>query len=919
MRKQVLAISCALGALAMSGGARAAAAAADSSSSDQGTSAATVSEIIVTAERREANIQTVPVAITAFPSEERNRKGIITVQDMTNFTPGFTYSSQLDRPVMRGLARNTNGYTVDSAVAIYFDDFFSSSTFLVGRDDMLIDDVQILLGPQGTLYGRNAVAGLINTISKRPTDEWSGEVRAIIGNYGYVKTEGTVSGPIADHLTFRLSFYDDNQTRGWLTNLAPGVPAGGGIRHDPYVDAQLEYKTDKDDLWLDVWGASFNNDRGGPGSLLGLPLAGPYDTAETTPGWLVFNPNFPYSGDAVPGSVVGMVVPGNPAIGNIRDFANAVPTDINARGYYQVLVHWTHHFAGFDVKYVGGYSQYRENLSTDAFQNDNSPITQYTFPLATPGPGNPNPFGSSCAAANFFGQPCAPLTIFPASTFNFKTRTKWTSQEVTFLSTTGGPVQWLGGVYFYSEADDNPESWTSPLQAQIAAPVSLAGGPAAPNPSRRYLFLDYQDDVDSLAGYAQADWKVTPTIKLTGGLRYTFDWKRAVEEARYIEFSNAVGDPADLGTLLPAVDITAAAVGTGPGARGVTCPIQFPTTGPYAGDATRCLGDHSSGVTGTAGIAWTPDPRTLVYLRYNHGYKAFALNAGPINDFPEAKPETLDDIEGGLKKTFGATLVLDADAFYYRYANDQIPITAPTNAGISLTEFVNIPRSISDGIEFSATWTPVERLNFTLSYGFNHTEITSRCTPDAGGDPVGACFPDAIDPGAIAPGARPVGNPIGASLLYYTPDPLTGFVQTSAPIPNRLQAVNGDPLPQAPQNKIGFNAEYTIPFQAGNLIVAGTLTWRDKSYADIFTRAYYLAPSWDQVDLRLTWSGHHDRYEVVGYVKNLFNTLGYDAAGGFSNQVAAPQGVALASAYGWATSYDLTPPRLYGVELHYKF
>ena len=111
----------------------------------------TIEELVVTAERRSANLQDVPVAVTAFSARERAIEGISTVQDMTNFTPGLTYSSQLDRPVMRGLARNNNIYLSDSAVAVYYDDFFSNSTFLVGRDDMLIDQVEVLLGPQGTL------------------------------------------------------------------------------------------------------------------------------------------------------------------------------------------------------------------------------------------------------------------------------------------------------------------------------------------------------------------------------------------------------------------------------------------------------------------------------------------------------------------------------------------------------------------------------------------------------------------------------------------------------------------------------------------------------------------------------------------------------------------------------------------------
>ena len=92
-----------------------------------------------------------------------------------------------------------------------------------------------------------------------------------------------------------------------------------------------------------------------------------------------------------------------------------------------------------------------------------------------------------------------------------------------------------------------------------------------------------------------------------------------------------------------------------------------------------------------------------------------------------------------------------------------------------------------------------------------------------------------------------------------------------------MQAVNGNELPNAPENKVAFNANYTIPFGDNALILSGSFVWKDKSYGDIFERWYYEAPGWDQVDLRATWSGNHDRYEVVLYVKNLFNTVGYDA------------------------------------------
>jgi iron complex outermembrane receptor protein len=159
----------------------------------------------------------------------------------------------------------------------------------------------------------------------------------------------------------------------------------------------------------------------------------------------------------------------------------------------------------------------------------------------------------------------------------------------------------------------------------------------------------------------------------------------------------------------------------------------------------------------------------------------------------------------------------------------------------------------------------------------------------------GGCVIDAADPLATAPNAKPVGSATSSGDFY--------------------QSIKGNELPQAPENKVAFNATYTMRFEPGNLIFSGSFIWKDKSYAEPFDRTFYEAPSWDQVDLRLTWSGDHDRYEIVAYVKNLFNSLGYDAAAD-GYYILAPQG---GGGPNQANSYDLTPPRQYGLEFHYKF
>jgi iron complex outermembrane receptor protein len=916
MTKNILLVTTALSALALSSGFAHAADAAAAANANTASTDTTVGEIVVTAEKREANLQEVPEAVTAFTAKDRNIKGISTIQDITNYTPGLTYSSQLDRPAMRGLARSTNTYTADSSVAIYYDDFFSNSTFLVGRDDMLIDQVEVLLGPQGTLYGRNSIGGLINTKSRLPTSDYSGEFRVILGNYQTTKYEGTVSGPVPGipNLTFRASGYYDAQQQGYLYNTYPGAPSEGGVRHDPYGDFQLQYKTDKDNLWADFNVLGFNDDRGGPGSLLGTPTVGPYDTAQAVPGQITFNPGFgyatpqsefiPYSAGAeatgpIAGSVVGALPGGNPSTLTNREFAHNISTRITVDKDFTFQFHWIHHFDGFDVKYVGGYSQYHYELHTALFANDDSTVTSYQVPLFAAN----GTAATTCAnIIAFYGAGCSPLTVNPSQQFNFTTQTDWSSHEITISSTTNKPLQWIAGVYYYWETDNNPITVNEPDQPQIKAPIQFlpllsatpAFVPAIANPSGDYYYTNYQDRIQSIAGYAQVDWKITPTLKFTGGIRYTADWKHAQEETRYVLFDNGVLNPSTFGSLTPAIDFTPALISEQPG-QGICSIATLATTGPYAGDDVRCLKGNSSAVTGTAGFEWTPDDNTLAYVRYNRGYKAFALNAGFNGPNPEVQPESVNDYEIGFKKTVRHNLTLDIDAFYYDYANDQVPLAfiAPGTLGgalgIALTEFINIPSAVSEGIEFTGDWRPLPRWDINVTYGLDRTVITSGCTTDANGNAVGACYRDPLDGPAVQPGARPVGKQLADGSFY--------------------QAVNGNALPQAPENKLAVNTNYTWVFNPGNLTLSATYVWRDKEYSTVFTRSYNEAPLYGQVDMRAVWSGHHDRYEVVLYVRNLFNDIGYDAASsgyyGLNNQP--------------VSAYDLTPPRTYGVELHYKF
>ena len=127
--------------------------------------------------------------------------------------------------------------------------------------------------------------------------------------------------------------------------------------------------------------------------------------------------------------------------------------------------------------------------------------------------------------------------------------------------------------------------------------------------------------------------------------------------------------------------------------------------------------------------------------------------------------------------------------------------------------------------------------------------------------------------------------------------------------------------PEAPLNKLAFNATYTIPFNPGDLSLSASYIYRDTENGTIFDRKYDNAPSYTQVDLRALWKSHGDKYEIIGYVKNVFDTIGFQAADGFYNgfngnasQTAQPGGQLFQS-----NVFNETPPRTYGVEVRYKF
>jgi iron complex outermembrane recepter protein len=189
-----------------------------------------IEDIVVTAQRRSERVQDIPVAISAFGGEAIERAGIASLENIAPRVPSFYFGSfGAARPQLyiRGIGTRSFDPGSESSVGVFAGDVYlgrSSGSFGAMKD---IDRIEVLRGPQGTLYGRNTIGGAINVISKAPTDELTGNFEGGISNFKGYNLFGAVGGPIAgEKLMFRVAAWREER-EGYVTNTLTGNKSQG--------------------------------------------------------------------------------------------------------------------------------------------------------------------------------------------------------------------------------------------------------------------------------------------------------------------------------------------------------------------------------------------------------------------------------------------------------------------------------------------------------------------------------------------------------------------------------------------------------------------------------------------------------------------------------------------------------------------
>ncbi|MDO1528958.1 TonB-dependent receptor [Fulvimonas sp. R45] len=752
--------------------ARPAAAAANGADAGKPVQLATVN---VTAEKKTENIQVVPIAISAFTGQQLDNQKIETGGDLVKVTPNVTFSKTNFASYnfqIRGIGTQALSVTTDPAVAVSFNDTPLLRNRLFEQEYFDVNNVEVLRGPQGTLFGRNATAGVVNMIPNLPNpDGFESWVKAETGNYDTRRFSGMLNVPLSSTLAFRLAgaWTDrDGYMRNTVThkdvdgrNLWSGRASMLWKPSDRFTASLIwEHFGEHDDRART--GKQLCHTDPGPSSVGGVAVANPRTRGSLSTGCM---DGSLYGSGAfgVPnGYALPQVIAGNSpaAVGILPDFSAVVPLvmgnpyagvtqSTNLRTIATTFDPIFH--AKNDVVQLNLHGEVSPSLklvSQTLFDRDSyfSEQDYNRFPSVPI-------FGNSTGLLDFFGNPTNP-GVTPGGVFvdpqlgassgmlSVDRSQSWSrqwSQEFRLQSDFDGPFNFNVGVNFLDfHIDENYYVFNNVFTAlaedtfNLSTPdiIAFPGNnpqPCAPGATYGCVYIDpnalgsingqghnyfRSDNIArtlSTAVFGEGYWQLADDLKLTVGLRITRDRKTTTPIPSQLLLSPLT----DSSNLTP---IQVGYVNSG-----------YP--------AQPNINQRWTEPTGRVVLSWTPrlpfTDSTLLYASYSRGYVAGGTNSPGIDINPALmsytpnpstfKPEFVNAFELGTKNVLaGGKLSLNADVFYYDYRNYQV--SQISNRG-TLNE--NFDAKVW-GAELQAAWQPTNYFRLDGSVGLLGTRIGGR-------------------------------------------------------------------------------------------------------------------------------------------------------------------------------------------------
>ncbi|URD60859.1 TonB-dependent receptor [Sphingomonas sp. KRR8] len=786
-------------------------------------------DIIVTAQRRSEALQQVPIAVSAFTGQALERQQISNASDLQLSLPNVTFTKTnftSSSFTIRGIGDLCTGFSCDQATGIHVNDMPLVSTRLFETEYFDLERVEVLRGPQGTLFGRNATSGVVNFITARPNLTKVATAASLeYGNYQSLKATGMINVPLTDTLGIRAAGYFLTRD-GYTKNIFNNSRVDG--RDLWAVRGSLRWKPSAGTT-LDVIGYAFNenDDRSriqkqlchrDPTGVLGcLPDTLPFEivngksTLSATLSSRQFINAAAGFNPLVAGFGLGLVDLNNAAdpffggITNPQDL-RTISADFNptykAKEYFVMGRLEQDLGETFSATVTGGWAKNSVDSRTDynllagnSLAGNPGLVSLYQLSLA-PGaifPGGVNPFtnaaralipngplGSVCTSEtnlNYTGiyggftNRCTPgSTDYDRSQSNYRQY----SVEAHVDSNFNGPFNFLlGGIYLDGRFTNSNYyvasaglDYASGVLGAIQSLGQRAAGATFPNTFLAPPFFNSEVSDFRLKSYGvfgEAYFQASDKLKFTLGARYSNDRKRQVARAPILSW------------LTP---------------FGVTDANQSPFIGLYDADAST-PGNQANAiakvrfgrVTGRLVADYQMTPNNLLYASYSRGYKSGGINP-PIdpsfNVSPTFRPESIDSFEIGSKNTFaGGAVRLNLSAFYYNYKGLQLSrIVARTSVNDNTDAGIY-------GAEAEAVFKPAPDFLLNLTGSYLHTKIKGLSLVDPR-DPSGGRS-DAVIIKDLQGGANCVVTPAVAGVPAAAVNGFVGAVNgalgLNAPVP----------------------------------------------------------------------------------------------------------------------------------------
>lgn len=638
-------------------------------------------EIVVTAQRRTENVQDVGISVAVLTADDLRSKGVTSSTELAELVPGVHMSGSLagesQQFSIRGVTQNDFNDSIEAPVAVYVDDAYVPDQQGQTLSIFDVQRVEILKGPQGTLFGRNATGGLVQFVVKQPTDVEEGYADVSYGRFGQTTFEGALSGPLAEGVSGRVAVFYDRLENYWTNDATPKDSTNFGGTLDPCCSNEGGHKTYAGRMQLKIE----------PSDALDIRLVGsaakrtlstaPYTSEVTIPG-VDANGTVINTVNTGPSDTRTIIGPGganyyNPTLFPLQGAQTALGFG-PAAGYRYPGATWYGYTpsGAQDLSLSSVFAQ--PNSNQDSTESGAVHVHYTTGGLDIVSITNAMAFAKSYLMSADGG---------PVNLFQYGSDSRGNDLSQEFRLSGGSPaVHWVTGLYYLHINNHT-------IDGLLGAPGSLFAGLFDASATGADPVGDRELITNSTSLFGQVDYKFAPQWTLVVGARGINERQRYNLRYYVTEATN------------PYAINTSNALFDGPYA-------------PFSNSRTQNLW------AGKAQLEYRPTDGLLTYLGVNRGVKAGSYNAKIYDGTPDItpqeipyKPEELLSTEGGVKWNDPQhRYQLDVSVFHYDYKNYQAFVFT------SLTGYVQNFNARTNGAEFQGTLMLTGSLALTVGYAY---------------------------------------------------------------------------------------------------------------------------------------------------------------------------------------------------------